>query len=123
MKLQADRTQGPTITGYGEGWVAINGEASHHSMLLSSAGHRLPWNVASFDSLQASDFETLLSWDIELLLFGSGTRVQFPHPQWLPDVQLLGGRRPQSGGSVAGLARTVKGVVQGACGFQSKIRG
>jgi uncharacterized protein len=83
MKLQADRTQGPTITGYGEGWVAINGEASHHSTLLSSTGHRLPWNVASFDSLQASDFETLLSWDIELVLFGSGTRVQFPHPQWL----------------------------------------
>ena len=83
MKLQADRTQGPTITGYGEGWVAVNGEESRHSMLLSSAGHRLPWNVAGFESLQAADFETLLAWDIELVLFGSGSRVQFPKPPWL----------------------------------------
>ena len=83
MKLQAARTQGPTITGYGEGWVAVNGEESRHSMLLSSAGHRLPWNVAGFESLQAADFETLLAWDIELVLFGSGSRVQFPKPPWL----------------------------------------
>ena len=83
MKLQADRTQGPTITGYGEGWVAINGEASHHSMLISSAGHRLEWHVSDFESLGAQDFETLLDWDIELVLFGSGPRVQFPKPQWL----------------------------------------
>jgi hypothetical protein len=83
MKLQADRMQGPTITGYGEGWVAINGEASHNSMLLSSEGHRLNWPVTDFESLQATDFETLLDWDIELLLFGSGPRVRFPNPQWL----------------------------------------
>ncbi|MFM6992055.1 MAG: Mth938-like domain-containing protein [Rhodoferax sp.] len=83
MKLQADRTQGPTITGYGEGWVAVNGEALHHSVLISSAGHRLTWNVAAFESLQPGDFEPLLAWDIELVLFGSGSRVQFPHPQWL----------------------------------------
>lgn len=75
--------QGPTITGYGEDWVAINGEASHNSMLISSAGHRMDWGVGGFESLQASDFETLLNWDIELVLFGSGPRVRFPNPQWL----------------------------------------
>jgi hypothetical protein len=25
----------------------------------------------------------LLAWDIELVLFGSGSRVQFPKPPWL----------------------------------------
>jgi len=83
MKLQADRMQGPTITGYGEGWVAVNGEASYHSMLISSAGHRLDWPVIDFESLQAADFASLLDWDIELVLFGSGPRVRFPKPEWL----------------------------------------
>ena len=83
MKLQADRMQGPTITGYGEGWVAVNGEESRNSLLISSAGHRLDWPVADFESLQAIDFESLLAWDIELVLFGSGPRVRFPNPQWL----------------------------------------
>ena len=83
MKLQPDRTQGPTITGYGEGWVAVNGEQSHSSLLISSMGHRLEWSARSFETLEAADFALILEWDAELVLFGSGARLRFANPQWL----------------------------------------
>jgi len=83
MKLQPDRMQGPTITGYGEGWVAVNGEQSHSSLLLSSMGHRLNWSASSFETVEAVDFAPILEWDAELVLFGSGTRLRFPPPAHL----------------------------------------
>lgn len=83
MKLQPDRTQGPTLTGYGEGWVAVNGDKVQTSLLISSAGHRLDWNCTLFEELSAADFAPILDWDIELVLFGSGARLRFPKPEWL----------------------------------------
>lgn len=86
MKLQPDRTQGPTITGYGEAWIAVNGEQSHNSLLISSMGHRMDWRARSFDELAAEDFAAILEWDVELVLFGSGARLRFPRPEWLSSL-------------------------------------
>lgn len=83
MKLQPDRTQGPTLTGYGDGWIAVNGEKVHTSLLISSMGHRLEWNCVGFEELEVAHFAPILDWDAELVLFGSGARLRFPKPQWL----------------------------------------
>jgi uncharacterized protein len=83
MKFQPDAMQGPSITGYGAGWVAVNGERFTSSLLISATGgHRL-WECAGFDALQASHFEQLLAMEPELVIFGSGDRIRFPQPQWL----------------------------------------
>jgi uncharacterized protein len=83
MKLQPDAIQGPSITGYGPGWVAVNGEQFHASIVVSAMGHRLDWNVRTFEDLQASHFDELAELGAELVLFGSGDRIRFPQPQWL----------------------------------------
>ena len=83
MKLQPDAVQGPSISGYGPGWVAVNGEKFTSSLIISSMGMRMDWNCSSFDALQASHFEQLAALNPELVLFGSGERIRFPQPQWL----------------------------------------
>jgi uncharacterized protein len=83
MKLQADAVQGPSISGYGPGWVAVNGEKFTSSLIISSMGMRMDWNCSIFDALQASHFEQLAALNPELVLFGSGERIRFPQPQWL----------------------------------------
>jgi uncharacterized protein len=83
MKLHADAVQGPSITGYGPGWVAVNGEPFTSSILVHSVNGRMDWNCSRFEDLQASHFEQLATLETELVLFGSGERIRFPQPQWL----------------------------------------
>lgn len=90
MKLLPDRTQGLTITGYGDTWIAVNGEQSTNSLIISSMGHRINWSARSFDELSEHDFALLLEWDIELVLFGSGARMRFPKPEWLKALYARG---------------------------------
>jgi uncharacterized protein len=83
MKLQPDSAQGPSITGYGPGWVAVDGERKTQSLTIHFASGASPWGCATFEELQANHFEQLALLDIELVIFGSGERLRFPHPQWL----------------------------------------
>ena len=83
MKLVPDALQGPSITSYGPGWVAVNGEKTHSSILISASGGSTPWECAKFEDLQAHHFDQLAALKPELVLFGSGDRVRFPHPSWL----------------------------------------
>jgi uncharacterized protein len=83
MKLQPDRSLAPTITGHGPGWVAVNGERIQYSVILSSAGLRLAWSATTFEALQAQDFAPLADLGVEVVLFGSGTRIRFPSPAWI----------------------------------------
>ncbi len=83
MKFQPDTMQAQSITGYGPGWVAVNGEKRTTSVLLSAAGAREAWGVNRFDDLTAAHFAQLVALDPELVIFGSGDRIQFPKPQWL----------------------------------------
>ena len=83
MKLQPDKSDVQTITGYGPGWIGVNGEKLTQSTLIGSGGQRLPWPCERFEDLQASHFDRLAAMDTELVIFGSGSRIQFPQPQWL----------------------------------------
>ena len=83
MKFQPDTIQAQSITGYGPGWVAVNGEKHTSSVLVSAAGVRQHWNCARFEDLTAMHFSQLLELGPELVIFGSGERIQFPKPQWL----------------------------------------
>ncbi len=83
MKFQPDAMQAQSITGYGPGWVAVNGEKRTTSLLVSAAGAREEWGVNRFEDLTAEHFAQLLRLDPELVIFGSGERIQFPKPQWL----------------------------------------
>ncbi len=86
MKFLPDPTQASSVTGYGPGWVTINGEKYTSSVVISPAGDRFAWECASFADLQAHHFERLAQMDVELLIFGSGARIQFPNPVLLQSL-------------------------------------
>ena len=83
MKLQPDQFDVQAISGYGPGWVAVNGEKVTHSVIVSSTGERIAWDASSFDELGPAHFAQLAQLRIEVAIFGSGARLRFPRPAWL----------------------------------------
>lgn len=81
MKLHASRPSGVnTITGYGEGYVMVNGERRNSSVVI------LPdrieqWSAKGFDQLSTEDFAFLKDLKAEIVLLGTGARQRFPHPR------------------------------------------
>ncbi len=86
MKFIPDTLQGTSITGYGPGWVEVNGEKHRSSIIVSSEGLCRAWSCARYEDLNESHFEALAAMDSELVLFGSGTNIRFPQPQWLTSL-------------------------------------
>ena len=83
MKLQPDKSDVPTLTAHGPGWVAINNERVESSVVVGSRGERFEWDASDFDQLGARHFARLASLGAELVIFGSGKRIRFPQPAWL----------------------------------------
>jgi uncharacterized protein len=83
MKLQPDRSDAPTLTAHGPGWVAINNEKVESSVVVGSHGERFEWDCNRFEDLAAPHFEQLASLGAELIIFGSGSRIRFPQAAWL----------------------------------------
>jgi uncharacterized protein len=68
------------ITGYGEGYVMVNGQR-HESSLIVLPDRVVPWDVSEFTKITAQDFEKLKTLDVEILLLGTGPKQRFPHPR------------------------------------------
>jgi uncharacterized protein len=83
MKLQPDHIDTQSVTGYGPGWIAIQGEKISHSVLISSQGLRENWSCNSFTDLTAAHFAPLEKLDVELIIFGSGQHLRFVPPAWM----------------------------------------
>ena len=69
-----------TITGYGEGYVTVNGRR-HESSLIVLPGEVLPWGATGFDALTPEHFSSLKDLRAEILLLGTGPKQRFPHPR------------------------------------------
>lgn len=83
MKLQADRFDTLSVQAHGPGWVVVGNQRYAHSVVVGSNGMLQPWPCSCIEDLQASHFETLLAFEPEVVVFGSGERLQFVHPQVL----------------------------------------
>ena len=83
MKLEPDNFDVQTIQGYGPGWVGVQGEKIHHSVVIGSNGQRVDWQCSRFEDLTVAHFAQLAEFDAELVIFGSGSRLRFPQTAWL----------------------------------------
>ncbi|HEY8049179.1 MAG TPA: Mth938-like domain-containing protein [Ramlibacter sp.] len=83
MKLQPDQFDVQAISGYGAGWVAVNGERITHSVIVASTGERIAWDAARFEDLGPAHFAQLAQLQVQVAIFGSGSRIRFPRPAWL----------------------------------------
>lgn len=80
MKLHADHATAASVQAYGEGWIQVRNQRHEGSLLLTYSGEVTPWSGQRFEDLVAADFQQLLAHDPELVVFGSGTQLRFPHP-------------------------------------------
>jgi uncharacterized protein len=80
MKLQPDKFDVPTITGYGPGWVGLDGEKIFRSVVVGSRGERFDWPCEAITSLNSQHLDALLAVKPELVVLGSGSKLRFAHP-------------------------------------------
>jgi uncharacterized protein len=83
MKLQPDKFDVQSISGYGPGWVGVDGEKITRSVIISSSGKRIDWPLERFEDLGAAHFAQLAQVEAEVVIFGSGSRIRFPKAAWL----------------------------------------
>jgi uncharacterized protein len=78
MKLHPDASNGFSIQSYSEEGVVVNGKCQIGPLLLCSVQGPHKWSAENFESLTQASFDELLPFTPELVLFGSGKRIQFP---------------------------------------------
>jgi uncharacterized protein len=69
-----------TFTGYGKGYVMVNGERRASSLVVM-ADRVEAWRPYAFEHLDAEDFALLRQLGVEIVLLGTGPRQRFPHPR------------------------------------------
>jgi len=74
MKLQPDRILGQTVTGHGSGWLAIDGEKFHQSLVIAWSGLKAPCHDSFEGFLDSPEFTSLLELQPDILLLGGGTQ-------------------------------------------------
>jgi len=90
VKLHATLPGGVNaITGYGEGYVMVNGERRSSSVVVMPDRIE-PWAVQSFDQLSTEDFAFLRDLKAEIVLLGTGARQRFPHPRYTAELARAG---------------------------------
>jgi uncharacterized protein len=81
VKLHAAGPSGRnTITGYGEGYVSVNG-ARQESSVIVLPERLVPWTGKAFASLTVEDFAVFLELGVDIVLLGTGAKQRFPHPR------------------------------------------
>jgi len=82
LKLHLDNISGiNAFTGYGEGYVMINGQRYVHNLVVLPERIVSDWQPTGFDALCAADFARLAALEPEIVLLGTGSRLRFPRPE------------------------------------------
>jgi uncharacterized protein len=90
LKLHEQRaTHLNTVTGYGPGYIEING-ARHAGSLILEAASVQPWSAAGFEQLTEEDFEPVLKLQPEVVLLGTGSCHRPAHPRWMARLARAG---------------------------------
>lgn len=84
MKLHSDtRLSGHnSVTGYGAGYVAINGQRHERSLVLTPESIEADWPVARIEDLTPELIAALVR-KCDVVLLGTGQRQRFPAPKLL----------------------------------------
>jgi uncharacterized protein len=81
LKFHLSTPDGNVVTGIGPGWVRIGATEYRENLVLTPRTIATGWATAGYDGLADTDFANLLSHKPEIVLFGSGPSIRFPHPK------------------------------------------
>ena len=82
MKLHLESaTAQNTFTGYGDGYVLVNGERIDKSVVVLPERILADWPASRFADLKAEHLAALTGLDREIILLGTGTKLRFPRPE------------------------------------------
>ncbi|HTQ75404.1 MAG TPA: Mth938-like domain-containing protein [Burkholderiales bacterium] len=70
-----------TFTGYGDGYVLVNGERIERSVVVLPERILADWPASRFADLRAEHLAALTGLDREIILLGTGGRLRFPRPE------------------------------------------
>ena len=91
MKIEREQAEGRNLfTGYGEGYVAVNGTRYTASLVVSAGRIVADWPAPSIDDLQADHLAAVLELRPVVLLLGTGARFTFPSQALLAPVYKAG---------------------------------
>jgi uncharacterized protein len=81
VKFHLSSAEGNLVTGLGAGWVRIGATEYRDNLVLTAETIATGWATAGFEGLAATDFAALLPHKPEVVLFGAGPAIRFPHPR------------------------------------------
>jgi uncharacterized protein len=91
MKLSLESTQGRNLfTGYGEGYVDVNGARHRENVVVSADAVSPGWAPGSLEAVTAAHLEPLAAARPEVLILGSGAAFRFPRPEVLAPLYRAG---------------------------------
>jgi len=81
VKFERDAPDGRnTFTGYGPGYVEVNGKRHTSSLVVSAGALVIDWPARSVDELSADHLAAILDLKPEIVIVGSGAAFRFPEP-------------------------------------------
>jgi len=81
VKFERDPADGRNaFTGYGAGYVEVNGKRYSSSLVVSGERLVIDWPATSVDSLAADHLAAILELKPEIAILGTGSTFRFPDP-------------------------------------------
>ena len=83
MKFHLQSPDANLVTGMGPGWIRVGQTEYRGSVVLLPDTVIEGFAPKGFDALTEDDFASLLAYEPEMVLLGTGERQRFPHPRLL----------------------------------------
>jgi uncharacterized protein len=91
LKIEREQAAGKNLfTGYGDGYVAVNGARHSASLVVSAERLITDWPAASLEALTADHLAAIVELKPEIVLLGSGPTFRFPEPALLAPLYKAG---------------------------------
>jgi uncharacterized protein len=82
LKLHLSGMTGQNMfTGYGAGHVIVNHKRFERSLIVLPDRIIENWDANAFEELTAEHFDFVMALQPEMVLFGTGATLRFPHPR------------------------------------------
>jgi uncharacterized protein len=81
MKLHLSPPAGNVFTGHGADYVRLGVVEYRGNLLVTPERVVSGWAPGGFDALTEADFAALTEFKPEVVLFGTGSTLRFPHPR------------------------------------------